>query len=78
MPTVVGIAAWLLFVEGVLAGDALDLDVSRFAPGAAAEAISGQDPGTLLASWTGALVLVLHTGAAAAAGWAATTRRDVL
>lgn len=77
VPTVVGIAAWLLFVEGVLAGDALDLDVSRFAPGAAAEAISGQDPGTLLAPWTAAFVLVLYTGAAAAAGWAATTRRDV-
>jgi ABC-type transport system involved in multi-copper enzyme maturation permease subunit len=78
VPTVVGIAAWLLFVEGLLAGDALDLDVSRFAPGAAAEAISGQDPGTLLAPWLGAIVLVVYVGAAVAAGWAATTRRDVL
>jgi ABC-2 type transport system permease protein len=77
VPTVVGIAAWLLFVEGLLAGDALDLDVARFAPGAAAEAISGQDPGTLLAPWTGAFVLLIYTGAAAAAGWAATNRRDV-
>jgi ABC-2 type transport system permease protein len=77
VPTVVGIAAWLLFVEGLLAGDALDLDVARFAPGAAAEAVSGQDPGTLLAPWTAAFVLLLYTGAAAAAGWAATTRRDV-
>ena len=78
VPTVVGIAAWLLFVEGLLAGDALDLDLSRFAPGAAAEAISGQDPGTLLAPALGALVLALYAVAAAVAGWAATTRRDVL
>lgn len=78
VPTVVGIAAWLLFVEGVLAGDALDLDLARFAPGAAAEATSGQDPGTLLAPWTGALLLLVYAGAAAASGWAATTRRDVL
>jgi hypothetical protein len=78
VPTVVGIAAWLLFVEGLLAGDALDLELSRFAPGAAAEAISGQDPGTLLAPALGALVLALYAVAAAVAGWAATTRRDVL
>jgi ABC-2 type transport system permease protein len=77
VPTVVGIAAWLLFVEGLLAGDALDLGASRFAPGAAAEAVSGQDPGTLLVPWIGALVLLLYAGAAVAAGWAATIRRDV-
>ncbi|MGH9230396.1 MAG: hypothetical protein ACRD07_17015 [Acidimicrobiales bacterium] len=77
VPTLVGIAAWLLFVEGLLAGDALDLGVARFAPGAAAQAISGQDPGKLLAPWTAAFVLLLYTGVAAAAGWAATTRRDV-
>jgi ABC-type transport system involved in multi-copper enzyme maturation permease subunit len=78
VPTVVGIAAWLLFVEGLLAGDALDLAVSRFAPGAAAEAISGQDPGTLLAPAPGALLLAVYAVAAAAAGWLATTRRDVV
>jgi ABC-2 type transport system permease protein len=77
VPTVVGIAAWLLFVEGLLAGDALDLDAARFAPGAAAEAISGQDPGTLLAPWLGALILVAYAGIAVVAGWVATTRRDV-
>ena len=77
VPTVVGIAAWLLFVEGVLAGDALDLTVRRFAPGAAAEAISGQDPGTLLAPAPAALLLAMYAAAAAAAGWLATERRDV-
>jgi ABC-2 type transport system permease protein len=78
VPTVVGISAWLLFVEGVLAGDALDLAVSRFAPGAAAEAISGQDPGTLLAPALGVLVLAVYAVVAAAAGWLATERRDVV
>jgi len=78
VPTVVGISAWLLFVEGVLAGDALDLGASRFAPGAAAEALSGQDPGTLLAPALGAVLLALYAAAAAAAGWLATTRRDVV
>jgi ABC-2 type transport system permease protein len=77
VPAVVGIAGWLLFVEGLLAGDALDLDASRFAPGAAAEAISGQDPGTLLVPWAGALVLVLYAAVVVGAGWAATRRRDV-
>jgi hypothetical protein len=75
---VVGISAWLLFVEGVLAGDALDLGVSRFAPGAAAAAISGQDPGTLLAPALGAVLLAVYAAAVTAAGWLATTRRDVV
>jgi hypothetical protein len=78
VPTVVGICAWLLFVEGLLAGDALDLDVSRFAPGAAAEAISGQEPGALLAPALGALVLAVYAVGAIAAGWLATERRDVI
>jgi ABC-2 type transport system permease protein len=77
VPAVVGIAAWLLFVEGLLAGDALDLAAGRFAPGAAAEAISGQDPGALLAPAFGALVLAVYVVVAAAAGWMAMTRRDV-
>jgi len=78
VPTVVGISAWLLFVEGVLAGDALDLGVSRFAPGAAAAAISGQDPGMLLEPALGAVLLTLYAVVASAAGWLATTRRDVV
>lgn len=78
VPTVVGVCAWLLFVEGLLAGDALDLDVSRFAPGAAAEAISGQEPGALLAPALGAVVLAVYAVGAIAAGWLATERRDVV
>ena len=79
VPTLIGITAWLLFVEGLLAGDAGALgDVGRFLPGSAAAAISRQDPGKLLAPAGGALLLAIYTIAAAAAGWLATTRRDVI
>ena len=79
VPTLIGISAWLLFVEGLLGGDLAGgvADVRRFAPGAAAEAISGQDPGTLLAPAVGLLLLVLYAAGAAAAGALATARRDV-
>ncbi len=79
VPTLIGICAWLLFVEGLLAGDLLGAvgDVTRFAPGAAAAAISGQDPDMLLAPGIGLLLLALYAASAAAAGWVATTRRDV-
>ena len=51
VPALIGICAWLLFVEGLLAGDVTDNlgDIGRLLPGVAASAISGQDPGTLLA-----------------------------
>jgi ABC-2 type transport system permease protein len=79
VPTVVGISAWLLFVEGLLVGDIADVaDVGRFAPGALGMAASGQDPGTLVAPALGLLLLSLYAVAAAVAGWIATTRRDVV
>lgn len=74
VPTLVGILAWLLFVEGLLVGVG---DVGRLAPGAAGEAISGLDPDRLLEPAVGLLLLSLYAVAAAAAGWVATTRRDV-
>ena len=78
VPTVVGICAWLLFIEGLLVGDVADIAaIGRFAPGALGEAISGQDPGTLLSPAVAAALLVLYAAAAAAAGSFATTRRDV-
>jgi ABC-2 type transport system permease protein len=78
VPTLIGICAWLLFVEGLLVGDVTGVgDVGRFAPGAAAAAISGQDPDTLLAPAAGLIVLVLYAAAAALAGSLATARRDV-
>jgi ABC-2 type transport system permease protein len=79
VPTLIGICAWLLFVEGLLVGDVAGVgDVGRFAPGAAAAAISGQDPDKLLAPAVGLVLLVLYAAAAAAAGSLATARRDVV
>ncbi len=79
VPTLIGICAWLLFVEGLLAGDLVGLgNVSRFLPGAAAAAISGQDPGTLLAPALGLVLLALYAAAAALAGSLAISRRDVV
>lgn len=79
VPTLIGICAWLLFVEGLLAGDVAGGlgDVGRLLPGAAAAAISGQDPGTLLAPAVGLLLLALYAAAAALAGSLALSRRDV-
>jgi ABC-2 type transport system permease protein len=79
VPTVVGLLAWLLFVEGLLIGDVAGVaDVGRFAPGAAAAALSGQDPDTLLAPAIGLVLLVLYAAGAAVAGALATSRRDVV
>ena len=78
VPTLISICAWLLFVEGLLVGDVGGLgDVGRFLPGAAASAISGQDPGTLLAPATGLLLLACYAAATALAGALVTSRRDV-
>lgn len=79
VPTLIGICAWLLFVEGLLVGDVAGGlgDVGRFLPGAAAAAISGQDPGTLLAPAVGLALLALYAAAAALAGSLAISRRDV-
>ncbi len=76
VPTVVGICAWLLFVEGLLVGEAGTIgDIGRYLPGALGNAASGQVP--LLAPGLAALLLALYAAAAAAAGWMTTTRRDV-
>ena len=78
VPTLIGICAWLLFVEGLLAEATGGLgDVGRILPGSAAAAISGQDPGTLLAPAVGLVLLVAYAAAAALAGAIATSRRDV-
>jgi hypothetical protein len=78
VPTLIGICAWLLFVEGLLVGDIADIAaVGRLAPGAAAAAMSGQDPETLLAPGLALVVLTLYAAAATAAGALATERRDV-
>jgi ABC-2 type transport system permease protein len=78
VPTLIGVCAWLLFVEGLLVGDVGGFgDVGRFLPGAAAAAISGQDPGTLLAPAVGFVLLASYAAATALAGALATSRRDV-
>jgi ABC-2 type transport system permease protein len=78
VPTVVGIAAWLLFVEGLLVGDVTGVqEVGRFAPGALGMAASGQEPDTLVTPVVGVLLLSAYALAAALAGVVATTRRDV-
>jgi ABC-2 type transport system permease protein len=78
VPTLIGICAWLLFVEGLLVGDVAVLgNVGRFLPGAAAAAISGQDPGTLLSPAVSLVLLAVYAAGAAMAGSLAISRRDV-
>lgn len=73
--TLLALFLWLVFIENLV----VDFvpGVGKFAPGAAAAAITGLDPETLLAPAVGALLLLLYAGAIAAAGTIATLRRDV-
>jgi ABC-2 type transport system permease protein len=75
VPAVVGITAWLLFVEGLLVDSVAS--IGRFAPGAAGMALSGLGSGTLLAPVIGALLLAAYTSAAIAVGCLTTVHRDV-
>jgi hypothetical protein len=78
VPTLIGLCAWLLFVEGLLAGDVGSLgDIGRLLPGSAAAAMSGQDPGTLLAPEVGLALLAAYATVAALACAFAISRRDV-
>lgn len=79
VPTLIGICAWLLFVEELLLGDLIGAagDIGQFAPGAAAAAISGQDPDRLLAPAVGLALLAVYATATTLAGAIATDRRDV-
>lgn len=75
VPSLIGISAWLLFVEGLF-GENL-ADVSKFAPGTLAMAVSGQEPDTLLAPGVALALLAVYGAAVAVVGGAATERRDV-
>jgi ABC-2 type transport system permease protein len=75
VPTLIGISAWLLFVEGLF-GEQL-MDIGRYAPGLLGMAVSGQEPDTLLAPAVAVLLLAVWAGVAATAGWVATERKDV-
>jgi hypothetical protein len=78
VPTMIGICAWLLFVEGLLVGDVAGVTkIGRLGPGAAAAAITGQDPGTLVAPAIGLVLLAFYAAVAALAGVLATARLDV-
>ena len=79
VPALIGLCAWLLFVEGLLVGDVAGVgDVGRFAPGATGAALSGLDPDTLLAPSLGLVLLVLYATAATVIGSVVTSRRDVI
>jgi ABC-2 type transport system permease protein len=79
VPALISVCVWLLFVETLLLGDAANLsDVARFLPGAAAQGLSGQDPGTLLAPAAALALLPLYAAAAVIVGSRATSRRDVV
>jgi hypothetical protein len=73
--TVVGLAAWLLFVESLLV--AYVPEVGRLAPGAAGAAIMGQDRANLLSPAVGAVLLAAYALAAVVRGHVAVVRRDV-
>jgi hypothetical protein len=76
--TLVAISTWLLLIETLLVGDVADVaEVGRFGPGAAAAALTGQDPERLLTPAVGLSVLVFYATAASAAGALAIARRDV-
>ncbi|MGH9156701.1 MAG: ABC transporter permease subunit [Acidimicrobiales bacterium] len=74
VPTMVGLLAWVLFVEQILVANAPSL--GRLAPGALGQAVGGLHPDTLLASAPAAVALALYALAAMAVGTLATTRRD--
>ena len=75
VPTLVGLTAWLLLLETLIVENLAS--VGRFAPGAAAQALSGQSPDTLLAPGLAAALLVVYAAAAVALGCWAILRRDV-
>jgi ABC-2 type transport system permease protein len=75
VPALIGISAWLLFIEGLFGGNLAD--VIKFAPGALGMAASGQEPDTLLAPSLSLFLLALYGAAAGMAGLIATSRRDV-
>jgi ABC-2 type transport system permease protein len=74
VPTLVGIFAWLLFIENLL----MDAPgAHRFVPGALAQALAGQNrDGILTSGWVAAGVLTVYAAAAIAFGTLATARRD--
>ncbi|OHV30161.1 MULTISPECIES: ABC transporter permease [Pseudofrankia] len=75
VPSLVAVFAWLLFVENLL----LELPtVHRFAPGALAQALAGQDrAGALRSPGGAAALLTVYAGLGLIAAMLATSQRDV-
>jgi ABC-2 type transport system permease protein len=75
VPTLVGLLAWMLFIENVLLGDVPG--VGKFAPGALGQGLAGSsNTGILHTPALAGALLVVWAAAAAIAGRAAITRRD--
>lgn len=74
VPAVVGILAWVLFVEGILVDTAPG--VGRLSPGALGQAMSGLRPETLLVPVVAAGLLGAYGAAALAVAVVATNRQD--
>lgn len=75
VPTVVGLLAWVLFVENILVDNAPS--AGRFGPSALGQALSGLHPDSLLGPGPGALLLAVYAAAAVALGTASALRHDV-
>jgi ABC-type transport system involved in multi-copper enzyme maturation permease subunit len=75
VPTIVGLFAWMLFVENILS------DVpswQRFAPGSLAQALGGQvSDGILTSAALAAVLLIAYAALVALVGLTSTLRRDV-
>ena len=69
----VGLCTWMFLVENL--SSSFVPGVARFLPGGLGLALAGND--TKLSAAIAVLLLVLYAAAVSAAGWAATTRRDV-
>jgi ABC-2 type transport system permease protein len=76
VPTVVGLCAWLFFVETIVLGDGDLLGAaSRYTPGGLAKAAIGQEP--KVAPLLAVALLAVYAGFVALAGCVSTTRRDI-
>lgn len=78
VPVIVGLAAWLLFIEGLLVEEASSVvEIGKYGPGAAATAISGMGGEALLTPGAALVVLCLYALGAVVVGTFVTGRRDV-
>lgn len=75
VPVLVGLCAWLLFIENILGDPKLVGALGRYTPGSLGSAVSGQEP--LLAPGLALALLAFGAGAIAWAGLRFTEQRDV-